>query len=173
MPTENMMDSLLNDLTKILLREQEVYTRYLGLLSEQQEYLVANDLDGIKGTVEKINAFAEEASNLENGRRRVLGKISKLGGIKTGEMNITGLLERLGSSRLEDLEKIREQFLAIQRKISEQRTRNELLIEQSMKMISHSMQLIHHVTNPKATYEDPSKIRGNAGMQAALISRMM
>jgi hypothetical protein len=167
------MDNELNELTTILSHEQELYQRYLELLTEQQGYLVANDIVGIRNTIDRINALAQEATNLENNRRKLVSRLSKIYRLKDGEMNISILLEKLSGTRYTELEQLKQTFLDIQGKIREQKVRNELLIDQSMKMITHSMQIIHNAGNPKATYDDPSRIRGTAGNQAALISRMI
>ncbi len=91
-----MMDNDLKELTAILSREQEIFQGYLELLTEQQEHLTANDMEGVQATVEKINSLSHKATNLENGRRRVLDRISRASRLKPEEINLSRLLEKLG-----------------------------------------------------------------------------
>jgi hypothetical protein len=167
------MEIELNELTALLSQEEKVFRDYLDLLSQQQEYLITNDLAGIKATIEKINILAQEATNLENGRRRILGRLSELAQLGSGDLNISGLLEKFKGPNFRELEKLKDAILKIHEKIVEQKTRNELLIDQSMSMITQTMQFIHNASNPKVTYDNPAGIKGGSSAQAALISRMI
>lgn len=166
------MDQGLKELTTILSREQEIFQGCLELLIEQQNHLMSNDIDGIQATVEKINALSQEAANLENGRRRLLDRITRASRLKPEEIDLTKLLEKLGGPIFQEFVRLKDTLIDIQEKINEQRVRNELLIDQSMRVISHSKLRIHETGSPKATHENHAQIKGSQGLQGTLISRM-
>jgi hypothetical protein len=167
------MDSRITELTAILQKEEKVFQDYLGLLTQQQENLIKNDLSGIKSSIEKINELAQDAANLENGRRKVVSKLSQNLGMNPEDINISRILESLDGPKFDELESFKNKILEFHRKIASQKRRNQLLIDQSMNVINQTMQFIHEIGNPKATYDNPVMARGGAGSQGALISRMI
>ena len=167
------MDSRLGELTNILQQEETVFQEYLGLLTQQQENLIANNLAGIKDGIDKINELAQEAINLENGRRKVVARLSETLGMNPEDITISKILERLDGPKFDELESLKNKILDFHGKITSQKKRNELLINQSMNVINQTMHFIHEIGNPKATYDNPVMARGGAGSQGALISRMI
>jgi hypothetical protein len=167
------MEKELHDLTSILSNEEQVFHDYLELLSLQQEYLIKNNLAGIKATIEQINMLAQDAINLENKRRKVIARLSELAHLRPDELNITKLLKKFKGPKFDELERLKDAIIKINERVQDQKNRNELLINQSMGMITQTMQFIHNAGNPKVTYDDPSSVRGGASGHAALISRMI
>jgi len=165
------MDSNLKELTAILRAEKEVYARYLEKLTDQQRCLIENDLQGIKSSVEQINSLAQEAANLETGRRAIVERISGKLGINPGDVSISKLLEKFKGSRFEELEQLKNMILDINEKVKNQKLRNELLIEQSMSVIRQTMNYINEINNPKVTYGNPVFGRRGVKDKGALISR--
>lgn len=166
------MDSRITELTDILQKEEKVFQEYFSLLTQQQENLLKNDLSGIKSSIDKINELAQMAANLENGRHRVLAKLSQNLGMSSKDINISRILESLGGPKFDELESLNNKILEFHQKIASQKQRNELLINQSMNIINQTMQFIHEIADPKATSDNPVISRGGAGSQGALISRM-
>jgi len=167
------MSNRLNELIDVLTREQVVFQEYLALLNEQQAHLIQNDLDGVKSSTDKINELAQEASNLEGSRRLILTRISKEANTEPEKLSISKLIAIFDNPRFKELERFKNAMIETYQRINEQKARNELLIEQSIKMISQTMQYIHEVNNPKATYENPSLSGGGAKGNAVLVSRMI
>lgn len=167
------MDSRITELTDILQKEEKVFQEYLGLLTQQQENLIKNDLSGIESGIDKINLMAQEAANLENGRHMVVAKLSQNLSMNPEDINISRILELLDSPKFDELESLTNKILDFHRKIASQTRRNELLIDQSMNVINQAMQFIDEISNPRATYDNPVMARGGAGSLGALISRMI
>ena len=166
------MSTEINELADILSREQDIFREYLDLLTEQQRYLMCNDVESVKETIERINKLAQDAADLENGRARMVRRLQE-GGKLTPEQNSLGtILKKFEGPQFAELALLKETLLEIHQKIIEQKTRNELLIEQSMKTIAHTMQYIHDFSNPKATYENPANSKRDT-KQGALISRTL
>lgn len=172
MPIQIMMDRELKELISILNAEYEVFVKYLESLTEQQQYLIENDLDGIKASVEKINILAQDAVNLETGRRRIIERLSKRLEMNPEDITIGKLIENFKGPNFEELEGLKNTILDIHEKVNNQKTRNELLIEQSMGIIKQTMDYIHQVNNPKAIYDNPVTASGGTVDGGSLLTRM-
>lgn len=165
------MDRELKELTKILKAEKEVFVKYLEKLTDQQKALIENNLDDIRSSVEQINILAQEAVNLENGRRTVIDRLSRKLGMAAEDVSVGKLLEKFKGPNFEELEQLKNTILEIHQKVKTQKNRNELLIEQSMSIIRQTVNYINEVRNPKVTYANPVSTRRGAEDSGALLSR--
>lgn len=150
------MDNNLNELIDILTREQAVFQEYLELLIERQEHLIQNEGGGSGADMYRINELAMEAAILEDNRRIILSRISRGIMIESERLSISRILSIFDNPRFNDLERFKDTMLEIYQHISEQKTKNEYLIEQSIKSISQTMQFIHEVNNTEETCENPA-----------------
>ena len=149
---EKTVDNNLNELIDILTREQAVFQEFLELLNEHQRQLLRGDLDGIGPDKDRISALALEAANLEKIRRTVLSRIARGIMAESERKSIARILSVFDNPRFEGLERFKDTMLEIYRHISDQKTRNEFLIEQSITMISQTMQLIHEISNSEEAF---------------------
>lgn len=165
------MDVEIKELAEILSREQEVYQKYLELLTEQQRHLMKNDVNSVKATTDLINHLAQEAADLESGRARVMSRLKRIGALKPGQDSLAKILEKFKGPQFDELEKLKSTLLDVHSRIKDQSARNELLIANSMKMIANTMQYIHELNNPQVTYNNPSTAKRDSLQQKTLISR--
>ena len=165
------MDIEIIELSEILGRELEVYQKYLELLTEQQIYLMKNDVQNVKATTDLINNLAQQAADLESGRARIMERFRRAGTIQKGQDSLARILEKLQGPQFDELEKLKETLLDIHSRIKEQSLRNELLIDNSMKVIANTMQYIHEMNNPQVTYNNPSTTKRDTLHRKTLISR--
>ena len=166
------MERELKELINILNAEYEVFVKYLERLTEQQQYLIENDLDGIKTSVEKINVLAQDAVNLETGRRRIIERLSERLAMNPEDITIGKLIENFKGPNFEELEGLKNTILDIYAKVNTQKKRNELLIEQSMGIIRQTMNHIHQANNPKVIYDNPVAAPRGAVDRGSLMTRM-
>jgi hypothetical protein len=166
------MERELKELINILNAEYEVFVKYLERLTEQQQYLIENDLDGIKASVEKINVLAQDAVNLETGRRSIIGKLSERLAMNPEDVTIGKLIENFKGPNFEELESLKNTILDIYAKVNTQKKRNQLLIEQSMGIIRQTMNYIHQANNPKVIYDNPVAAPRGAADRGGLVTRM-
>ncbi len=165
------MERELRELIAVLKAEHRVFVQYLQKLTEQQDFLIANNLDGVRKSVEVINMLAQEAISLENGRRGIVDKISRKLEMNPDEVTVSRILERLKGPNFEELERLKNTIMDIHQKVSTQKNRNELLIDQSMSIIRQTVNFIRDVNNPKATYENPIKNSYGVSDKGSLLSR--
>ena len=153
---EDIVDSNLNKLIDVLTREQAVFQEYLELLIERQEYLIRSEEDGNGADMDRINELAVEAASLEDSRRIILSRISSGTMTEAERLSISKILSIFENPRFKDLERFKDAMLEIYQHVSEQKTRNEFLIEQSIELISQTMQYIHEVNNTGEKRENPT-----------------
>ena len=149
------MEKELKQLIGMLDAEYDVFVKYFERLVEQQQYLIENDLDGIKTSVESINVLARNAKNLETGRCRIIERLSKKLALNPEDITIGKLIENFKGPNLEELEGLKNTILDIYAKVNRQKRRNELLVEQSLGTIRQTMNCIQRANNPKAINMQP------------------
>lgn len=165
------MEKELRELESILRAEQKLFGIYLEKLTEQQRYLIENDLKGLKDSIEKISFLAQEAMTLENGRKSVIERISKKLNVDKDNITLSKLLDRFKGHKFEELEQLRNAILDTHIKATAQKERNELLINQSMSVIGRTVDYLNERKNPRVTYEDPTRKNGVASDSRSLLVR--
>ncbi|GEM_PF-1907251 len=166
-----MMDREINELTEVLKAEQKLFTSYLEKLTEQQNNLIENNLQGLKESIKKINLLAQEAMTLESGRKNIIDRISKNFNIDEDNATLSDLLGRFRGHNFDELEKLKDAILDIHLKATAQKERNELLINQSMSVIKQTVDYMNERKNPKAIYENPAKNGCYASNQGGMLTR--
>lgn len=165
------MEEELRELENILRAEQKLFGIYLEKLTEQQRYLIENDLKGLKDSIEKISFLAQEAMTLENSRKVVIDRISRKLNVDKDDITLSKLLDRFKGHKFEELEKLRNAILDTHFKATAQRERNELLINQSMSIIGRTIDYLNERKNPRVTYEDPTRKNGVPSNGGGLLVR--
>ncbi len=166
-----MMEKELRELESILRAEQKLFGIYLEKLTEQQRYLIENDLKGLKDSIEKISFLAQEAMTLEYGRKNVIERISKKLNVDKDDITMSKLLDRFKGHKFEELEHLRDAILDAHVKATAQRERNELLINQSMSVIGRTVDNLNERKNPKIPYDNPTRKNGVASDNGGLLVR--
>ena len=161
LPMELMMERELRELESILKAEQKLFVIYLEKLIEQQKSLIESDLNGLKENIERISLLAQEAMMLENGRKNVIERISEKLKIDKDNITLNKLLDRFKGQNFGELERLKNTILETHVKATAQKERNELLINQSMKVISQTVEYLNERNNPKVTYKNPTRKSGN------------
>ena len=142
------MDTQLEELIKILQREEKIFREYLELLTEQQGNLMKNDLEAIRQGIQKISQLAGIATELENARRIIVAKLSEKLRVKPNDINLSEMLDKVNGAPFDELESLKNKVLEFHEKIMSQSRRNELLINQSMNILSQSIQLMNQSDDP-------------------------
>lgn len=136
------MESLTNKLTDIVAKEVQQFELFLRLLTEQQDYLIENDLDNINQVVKAQEEAILSLRELEKSRTRIVNEIS--GQMESGSENLTlsRIVESLPEPQAEKLEKMQKTLLDLHKKVSKAKSRNEFLIRKSMEYIDGTFRLL-------------------------------
>ena len=136
------MDARFHELIRILDCEHAIYRQYLELLSEHQRYLANSDTGGIGRIIEKTNTLAEQAINLENSRVELIDDISSKMVSNLDNIALSRLLESFRCQKFAELELLKEKILEMHYQLTTQNVKNDKMIEQSFKVINHTMTII-------------------------------
>ncbi len=162
----------MKELINILNAEYDVFVKYLERLTEQQQYLIENDMEGTKDSLEKINILAQDAINLETDRRNIIGRLSEGLAMNPEDITIGKLIENLKGPNFEELEELKNTIFDIYSRVNSHRKRNELLIEQSMGIIRQTMNYIRQTANQKVIHDNPIPALHDAVDRGSLSKRI-
>jgi hypothetical protein len=166
------MEQELKELINILNSEYDVFVKYLERLTEQQQFLIENDLGGIKASIEKINFLAQDAVNLESARRRIIERLSEGLAVNPKHITIGKLIKNLKGPNFEKLEGLKNTIQEIYAKVNKHKKRNEILIEQSLGIIRTTMDYILQAGNPKVIYDNPMVVPRGAVDEGSFFARV-
>jgi flagellar biosynthesis/type III secretory pathway chaperone len=133
------MGAFIKELISLIRLEEEVLTRFLDLLRQQKQYLLANQIDAFRATVSDQEKLLGDIRDLETRRINKVKEMAASTGLKEDEITLTNLIEiTLGdvSTELKDLKKNLSQLVERIRRINKI---NELLIKRSLNFIQQSI----------------------------------
>jgi flagellar biosynthesis/type III secretory pathway chaperone len=148
---DGALEKLLDRLISVIGDEAVVFEKFLQLLEEQQQALVANDAEKLKSTTIRLQQIVSESQKLEGQRIETVDEIRRLRGGET-DLNVSRLCDIADSARSNQLRAFRETILNLYGRIEETRMRNGMLIEQSLEQIQHTIDMIGKIPAHKETY---------------------
>lgn len=165
------MEKDLLELESILKAEQNLLSVYLEELTDQQNYLIENDLDGLKNSIRELNLLAQKALTLENGRKAVIKRISLKLNMGNNDVTLSNLLARFEGRNFDELERLRNTILDVHIKVTARKECNELLINQSMNVIKQTVDYLNDRNNSRITFENTAVKGGNGNDRKGLLSK--
>lgn len=147
------MEKDLRELESILNTEQDLFSVYLEMLTEQQRHLIENNLDELNKSIREINILARKILRLERERKEVIKKISEKLRLDKDDISLSNLLDRFTGRNSEELERLRNTILDTHVKATVQKERNKFLIKQSMNVIRQTVSYLNEKNNPAITHD--------------------
>ena len=135
------MNSLVSRLIEVINRESKCLENFLTLLSEEQKYLVENDVDSLRRSIEDQEKAIRDARKLEDERIKLTDSLSEKLKIDKGEVNISKLIELVEESYSTKLRELQSTLSSLYAKLERQRKKNEFLIKQSMKYVDKGIDI--------------------------------
>jgi flagellar biosynthesis/type III secretory pathway chaperone len=149
------MGAFIEELISLIRQEEEVLNRFLDLLRQQKQYLLANQIDEFRATVSDQEKLLGDIRDLETRRINKVKEMAASTGLKEDEITLTNLIEiTLGdvSTELKDLKKNLGQLVERIRRVNKI---NELLIKRSLNFIQQSIGWMIDASDITQVY-DPS-----------------
>ena len=115
---------------------------FLKLLTEQQDYLVSNDVENLNRVVKEQEQAILALKNLEASRIRVVEVISEKSDNDPADMTLTRIAASFAAPQSEKLEKMQKSLLNLHERVSSARERNEFLIKKSMEHIDGTVRML-------------------------------
>ncbi len=142
-----MVDRLID----ILGKEAALFESFLDLLEQQQQMLVANNLEGLNKVTDLQREKLIESRILNRQREELVERI-KVANEIDGDLNVARLLELVDTNRAGQLTKLREIILNLSEKITQTRNQNAMLLNRSREYIAKTMEMLSQIHNPKGAY---------------------
>ena len=148
------VESLTNKLTDIVSREVKQFELFLKLLIDQQNYLVANDLENLNRVIKEQETAILVTRELEKNRMRVIAELSEQIDDDPNNMTLSRVTKSLAQPQALKLEKMQRALTDLHAKINKVKSKNEFLIKKSMEYIEGTVRLLASGNNEIPTYGD-------------------
>ncbi|WP_144428548.1 flagellar protein FlgN [Defluviitalea phaphyphila] len=160
------MAGLVYDLMDILEDELLLYNKLLEISKRKTDIIVAGDVNALHELTKEEQEVVAKNLKLEKQREEIIGDIALVLNEKKETLTITRLIERLG-----DLEEDKKRLKEIQSKIKDvlaklkqSNEQNKVLLEQSMEMISYTINAIQSTRSFSTNdYSNGGKIQNQSG----------
>jgi ferritin len=126
-------------LIKLIGEEVVIFSTFLEYLNQQQEALVANDLEGLERVTAQQEELAQRTNEIEQQRKQLVARISNDLHRNEDDLNLTELTKLVSAQQSEELHTLQETLLNLHSQISEQKSQNDFLIRKSMEYINGTM----------------------------------
>jgi predicted transcriptional regulator len=148
------VESLTNKLTDVVSREVKQFELFLKLLIDQQNYLVANDLENMNRVIKEQEKAISVTRELERNRMRVIAELSEQIDDDPNNMTLSRVTKSLAQPQALKLEKMQKALTDLHAKINKVKSKNEFLIKKSMEYIEGTVQLLASSSKEAPTYGD-------------------
>ena len=135
------MSSLVSGLIEVINKEGKCLEKFLTLLSEEQKFLVENDVDSLRRSVEDQEKTIRDARKLEDERIKLTDSLAEKLKIDKDEVSISKLIELVEKSYSTKLRELQNTLSSLYARLERQRKKNEFLIKQSMKYVDKSVKV--------------------------------
>jgi flagellar biosynthesis/type III secretory pathway chaperone len=158
-----MNDPLLNELIEIINAEIRAFHRLLELLEQEQRAIVADDLEGIEASVAEQQEVAVEAHRLEERRLRVVEELAGRLDLEPDNLSLGRLVEVVGGAHGEELARMRERMLELNRQIRATSDNNAFLIRQSLRYTERCLDILTGQDAAPGVYGKFGRTRRSSG----------
>ncbi|MCC7262322.1 MAG: flagellar protein FlgN [Candidatus Latescibacteria bacterium] len=165
-----MSDPLVVKLIEIVNSEIRVFNRLLEILQLEQKALCADDLEAIEGCLAAKKEAAEEARRMETERLLVVQKISKRLEMEPENCTLSRLVEVVEGWQGEELARMRETMMELNRRIRATNESNAFLIRQSMRYTERCLDILSGQPGNRGVYGQFGRARRGSGMRT-LVNR--
>jgi len=149
--TTKSLSEMVEKLIETLSSEAVICEDFLKLLSQQQEMLVNNDIDGLNRVTWLQREKVAQSQLLNQRRDRLVAEIKSANAIE-GDLNVSMLLEHVDEHQGGRLIQLREIIQSLTQKIGEVRNQNAMLLNRSKEYILRTMELLSKINNPDSGY---------------------
>lgn len=135
------MHSQVSQLIEVINKEILCLEKFLALLSEEQKFLVEDEVDSLRKSIEEQEKTIGDARKLEDARIKLTDSLAEKLKIDKGEVKLSKLIELVEESYSTKLRELQSTLSTLYAKLERQRKKNEFLIKQSMKYVDKSMKI--------------------------------
>ncbi len=135
------MSLQVSQLIEVINKEILCLEKFLTLLTEEQKFVVENDIDSLQRSVEEQEKTIRDERKLEDERIKLTDSLAEKLKIDKTDVNISRLIELVEESYSTKLRELQSTLASLYAKLERQRKKNEFLIKQSMKYLDKSINI--------------------------------
>lgn len=138
------MASLIDELTKVLQQEQEIYESLIPVSSRKTEVLVRGDLKRLQEVTDEEQRILDQATAVGHKREDVIANIAMVLNKDPKELGLVALIELLAKQPEEKkkLSILHDSLKQTMNRLVDVNEKNKSLIENSLEMIEFNMNFI-------------------------------
>lgn len=165
------MEQKILQLIKLIGEEVVIFRKFLDYLNQQQEALVANDIEALERVTAQQEELAQATNEIEQQRRELVATISGELNRNQDDLNLTELTKLVSGQESEELHTLQETLLNLHEQISEQKAQNDFLIRKSMEYLNTTMVQLGLTSDAKAQNYSAEPASPKQARAAALVDR--
>lgn len=150
------MDNLVNELIHVLDQEARVYEDILRISKNKTNIIIEGKVSELESITKLEQSLVLQIGRLEDLREELVKKLSDALGLKAAEINVSGLIKRIGGDRGKKLGDCQGRIAGT---MDELKNSNEL----NSKLIKNSLDYINFSINVFASADGGSNNYGSSG----------
>ncbi len=166
-----MSTSLVVQLIELVNEEIRVFNTLFDLLEQEQAAIVADDVEAIEASSAAKAEVAEEARQMEERRLSLLQQLSGSLNMAPGQADLARLIEVVEKHHGEELARMRQVLLELNRKIRETNENNSFLIRQSMRHTERCLDILVGHPGDRGLYGKFGKSRKRGTSPMSVLNR--
>ena len=150
-----LVDKLLN----VMEEEAKIFLDYLDLSQKKKDVLINENIAVLESITNTEKDMAERLGKLEKEREKIIEELAVQANLKSTELTVSSIMEKVDRSRRERLETARNTIKDTVEKIKEANKINESLINNALEYINFSVNLLTSLNNSTVKYGKDGKVQ--------------
>ena len=137
------MSNAVEELIKNLEEQIENLEDFEGLLNEQQQLILKNEVGPFQESLNRQNRLISAARDIEKKRREIVENYSREKGDNSPHPTLTDICQHDDNGYTDQLKSIKETLTNSVRKVERLKEKNEILIKKSLEIINDTMKIYY------------------------------
>ena len=138
------MAGLITDLINVIEGQTALFKQVIALSSGKREFIIKNDIEGLRGIVAKENEIVPKALKGDKERERIMADIATVLNKKKDELTLSLLAELTEGQPENPAYKIAvDEFILALDEMKEANDANKILIESALEYLEFNMNIVH------------------------------
>lgn len=152
------MKATCEELSEILTTQMEIYHLLLEIAAQKREHLVKGSLDELNELIKQEELYIFQLGKLEEKRENCFAQLADLGGFSCS-CSLQEVIPQLPEEEQNKLVQAQERFAGIIKKLANLNQENTSLIEQSLRFINFTADVLNEQSKPLYNAEKEVKVK--------------
>lgn len=146
------MENMITTFQEILKKELTIYMQILSISQKKTDIIIKGKISELDMLVKEEQELISALGKLESSREEVIIKICEALNLKSSEVTMTDILEKLHPNQASALNVIRNKLLELTSELKTINDNNGKLIKNSLEFIDFSINVLSDAANPGNNY---------------------